>query len=450
MPLSLRHRMDRPWRFLAIAILLVLVVLFYSDWRAFQSATRDAGQTRQILQATHALLASLTDAENGQRGYLLTGDRRYLTPFESAEAKLPVELRDLSAAAAASSRYLPDVARVETLTREKLAEVKQTIAARDHESPAAALAIVRTDHGQRTMGEIRSICSTIMSAETESLTTRSREAEHHANRFRSIVLLGCLLLAFLLFRLGSAVDTVIADRERFASSADEARQQLQTTLSSIGDAVIATDTAGAIRFMNPVAETLTGWSSDDALVRPLEGVFHIVHESTRAMVESPVRKVLREGAVTGLANHTVLLAKGGGEIPIDDSGAPIRDRHGKMLGVVLVFRDISERRTAEQELERWKQIFIHAGFGMFVVGPRDDKIEDLNQAFAALHGDRVEELRGRRLAELAAPEFRDQLSAALKLAAEKGRHLLEVNHLRRDGTEFVCLMDITAIRSEKG
>ncbi len=122
---------------------------------------------------------------------------------------------------------------------------------------------------------------------------------------------------------------------------DTARRWLMTTLQSIGDAVVATDTGGRVTFMNPVAERLTGWAEDDARGRQLADVFHIFSEKTRAIVESPVTKVLREGTVVGLANHTILRSKAGTEIPIDDSGAPIRDASGSIFGVVLVFRDAS-------------------------------------------------------------------------------------------------------------
>ncbi|MDP9151322.1 MAG: PAS domain-containing protein [Myxococcota bacterium] len=122
---------------------------------------------------------------------------------------------------------------------------------------------------------------------------------------------------------------------------DTARQWLSTTLQSIGDAVIATDKQGRVTFMNPVAERLTGWPQHEAQGRPLAEVFAIFSEKTRAMVESPVTKVLREGTVVGLANHTILRSRGGAEIAIDDSGAPIRDASGTIFGVVLVFRDAS-------------------------------------------------------------------------------------------------------------
>jgi PAS domain S-box-containing protein len=132
----------------------------------------------------------------------------------------------------------------------------------------------------------------------------------------------------------------------------EQREWLRVTLTSIGDAVIATDEAGLVTFINPVAESLTGWKQDEAIGQPVQEVFRIVNEHTRKVVDDPVRKVLQCGRIVALANHTVLLRKGGGEVPIDDSGAPILDAQGRILGAVLVFRDISERRRAEKALQK--------------------------------------------------------------------------------------------------
>ena len=123
---------------------------------------------------------------------------------------------------------------------------------------------------------------------------------------------------------------------------NQARIWFGTTLRSIGDAVIATDPEGQVSFMNQVAEQLTGYSESEAINRHLDDVFRIISDVTREAVESPVSKVLREGAIVGLANHTVLLAKSGLEIPIADSGAPIRNEEGGILGVVMVFRDVTQ------------------------------------------------------------------------------------------------------------
>jgi PAS domain S-box-containing protein len=125
-----------------------------------------------------------------------------------------------------------------------------------------------------------------------------------------------------------------------------------TTLRSIGDAAIVTDKNGIIIFMNPVAETLTGWKMDEGLNKKLTDVFRIVNRDTRRTVENPAEKVLREGAGVGLANHSVLISKDGKEIPIDDSAAPIKDDQGDVIGVILVFRDVTERERAAEQLQR--------------------------------------------------------------------------------------------------
>jgi PAS domain S-box-containing protein len=130
----------------------------------------------------------------------------------------------------------------------------------------------------------------------------------------------------------------------------EIQEQFKTTLYSIGDAVITTDTGGFVRQMNPVAESLTGWSEEDAKGRPIEQVFHIVNEESRKPVENPRQIVLREGIVAGLANHTVLIARDGTEHPIADSAAPIRDENGLITGLVLVFRDQTHEREAAKQL----------------------------------------------------------------------------------------------------
>src|SRR3954463_16284129 len=121
----------------------------------------------------------------------------------------------------------------------------------------------------------------------------------------------------------------------------------RVTLSSIGDGVIATDSSGNVAFLNSIAEALTGWKQAEAVGRPLEEVFVIVNETTRATVDNPVAKVLQTGHVVGLANHTVLINKSGSHIPIDDSAAPIRNDQDEIAGVVLIFRDITQRRRTE-------------------------------------------------------------------------------------------------------
>ncbi len=149
----------------------------------------------------------------------------------------------------------------------------------------------------------------------------------------------------------------IQRRKQAEETARHQEERLRVTLLSIGDAVIVTDPAGRVTAVNPVAEALTGWAAADAAGEQLEAVFRIVNEATRAPVENPAHRALREGVIVGLANHTVLIAKDGSERPIDDSAAPIRDGDGRVVGAVLVFRDITDRKRAEAALRRTEEQF---------------------------------------------------------------------------------------------
>lgn len=143
-----------------------------------------------------------------------------------------------------------------------------------------------------------------------------------------------------------------AERQRAQEAELQHRRWFETTLKSIGDAVIATDSAGRLTFLNPVAEDLTGWKTTEAADKPIHEVFVIRNEETGALAEIPVQRVLRDGRIVGLANHTILFGRDGRVTPIDDSAAPIRSSDGEIKGVVLVFRDISERRAAERAMKQ--------------------------------------------------------------------------------------------------
>ena len=149
----------------------------------------------------------------------------------------------------------------------------------------------------------------------------------------------------------------ITERKQAAAALAAQQEWFRVTLGSIGDGIIASDPDGLVTYMNGVAETLTGWTNGDANGRPLVDVFHIVNETTRQPVQNPAGLVIRPGNVVGLANHTVLISRDGTECPITDSAAPIREDHGRILGVVLVFRDVTEQRKAEEAIAEQHEWF---------------------------------------------------------------------------------------------
>ena len=178
---------------------------------------------------------------------------------------------------------------------------------------------------------------------------------------------------------------------------------LGDTLSSIGDAVITTDLQGHVTFLNPVAQSLTGWTQEDAVGKPLNIVFRIVNEETRRTVENPATRALREGMVVGLANHTVLIAKDGSERPVDDSAAPIRHAQGEIGGVVLVFRDVTERRRHEQQVQdslTYADNIISTLREPFVVLDEKLLIKTANRAFYEMFQAQKEGTEGRFIFDL--------------------------------------------------
>jgi two-component system, chemotaxis family, sensor kinase Cph1 len=218
------------------------------------------------------------------------------------------------------------------------------------------------------------------------------------------------------------------------------REWLRTTLASIGDGVVATDSQGRVQFMNPIAERLTGWSQMEAAGRPLDEVFRIVNEFSRGSVENPVAKVLREGVVVGLANHTILIARDGVERPIDDSGAPIRDTSGNILGVVLVFRDATESRRAEdalREREEYLRVALSAGrMGVWDWEIEKDRVrwsDTLASMMALPDGQPPTSVS--EFLNLILPEDRPRIQAAIQEALTSDSYYdVEFRTLRPDGS----------------
>ena len=246
----------------------------------------------------------------------------------------------------------------------------------------------------------------------------------------------------------------ITERKRAEEALRESERRWATTLASIGDAVIATDMEGRITFMNAVAEALTGWMSGEAAGKPVEEVFKIINETTRQQVDSPVAKVIREGTIVGLANHTILLRKDGTEAPIDDSGAPIRGQDGQTTGVVLVFRDITERKQMEEELLKTRthlEKLINYANAPIIVWDPNFKISRFNHAFERLTGLNADEVINQPLAILF-PENSRTESLAFIERTSTGEHwdVVEIPILRTDGSIRTVLWNSANISDQDG
>jgi PAS domain S-box-containing protein len=341
------------------AVLISSTLLTYWFGNRVLAAHARESQRRDVISELDRLMSILKDAETSQRGFVITGDEEYLRPYEEAVARLPQNLARLKGVPDINSG---DLATVTRLIDQKLAELRGTIDARRSGNVEGAVAIVRNNTGQQLMDELRADISRLQAREAIALQSNARLSDETTRRRTAVfVLTGLINILFLSWayqRISEAIkerDRALVDAHSRGRELQQQKDLLSVTLASIGDCVMVADQDGRISFMNRVAEKVTGWTLEEAHGRPTGQVFRILNEDTREPVENPVEKVMKSGVIVGLANHTLLVRKDGSEIPIDDSGAPIRDPDGAMRGVVLVFRDFSEHRQVDRELRRAKE-----------------------------------------------------------------------------------------------
>jgi len=381
-----------------VAALAVLALILGYGFQRVEQSARAVDRSDQIIAHANRLTKLMLDEETGLRGFLLTRDPGFLQPLHEAHQQLDPELQTLYDLV----RRQPDqVARLQQLQathqlweRDAMPEIQST-------APPLELGQEMIARKQN-MDSMRSQLNNFIHTEEDLRDNRSATALATNRWFQNGLILIAALIAFLLaldtrrlFRRLTAAYNAQIDEIRLKRDESYAREQwLNITLRSIGDAVIACDAEGNVVFVNLVAEQLTGWLESGAMGKSLHEVFPIFNEETRAPVENPVDKVRRLGTIVGLANHTFLISRDGREICIDDSGAPICDNTGKMIGIVLVFRDITERRVSEVALMRAEKLASAGRLAASVAHEVNNPLEGLtNLVYIARRSDELAEVR---------------------------------------------------------
>jgi len=344
-----------------IALLITAGALYWQIQGANATVKLIQDSDARITQAT-LVSKLLVDEESGLRGYETTADIRFLQPYLDAESRLPAEfqrLNDISGGDAEELRYIEDLQSKQQTWRDAFAVPLIATVKAGGKTNDVNLNL----HGKELMDEIRQDIGDIIYTAERNRAERIAHWRHQVRTMLSALLVLALAIGILiglftrsrLHAVSAAYRTSLEVLGRRAEEIYQSEQQLRTTLASIGDGVISCDAGGRIQMMNPMAREMTGWSHADARDRPLNEVFRIVNEATREPAEDPVAQVKRLNRIVDLAHHTILIRKDGTEINIADSGAPIRDQHGEIIGIVLVFRDITiERRTQEALLANEK------------------------------------------------------------------------------------------------
>jgi PAS domain S-box-containing protein len=382
---------------LPIAALTVLALLLGYGLQRVQESASTVDRADVVILHANRLIKLMVDEETGLRGFVLSRNPVFLQPLQAADQQIEPEFNILF-----SMVHRPDqVARLHRL-QDTHQQWEKKAYQEIHSAPFdASTTEQHMLQRKQDMDKLRAQMDEFLSI------VIGRRAEHAAsdievNQYARIglVLLVALAAAVLTFetrrvfhKLTTAYTRQIREIELRSEESYAREQWLNTTLRSIGDAVIACDTDGNVEFMNIVAEQLTGWTETDAKTKSLHDIFPIFNEDTRVAVENPVDKVRRLGTVVGLANHTFLVARDGTEICIDDSGAPIRDSAGKMIGIVLVFRDISERRMSEGALMRAEKLAAAGRLAASVAHEVNNPLEGLtNLVYIALRSNDLGEI----------------------------------------------------------
>ena len=363
-----REGLEEPWQPIGETVLLVsglalsLAILGAVGWQTYRNlaatahADRWVSHTYIVDDELERLFSTVEDMESSERGYLIMGQEDYLRPYDTAKRTVAGQLATLKQLTQDNPGQAQRLTGIATLVDAKLAELKEVIELRRSQGLEAAQALMATGKDRTLMEEIRQRVTEAEAEEQSLLEARTTARDAELRTALQTLLAGgvlsfVLLMTVFLFlkqennrrRLaeGSCAGTrttcselVLARTADLSQANESLRQQrewLRVTLSSIGDAVLATDTAGQITFLNPVAEALTGWEQKEALGQPVQSVFRTINEETRAPGEDIVSRVLRERRAIALANHTALVARDGREVAIEDSAAPDQRRHGHRL-----------------------------------------------------------------------------------------------------------------------
>jgi PAS domain S-box-containing protein len=385
---------------IALALLALTLVL---GFRQVQLSARRVDHSDRVIASINNLVKLMVDEETGLRGFLLTRDNRFLEPYNEASQQLKPAFSALFTLVRRDPEQTVRLQKLQTASDVWQEDTRRCISSGTPASDLGPQMLTR----KAQMDAIRALADDFLSAETRNRSSRSFSSLRVDNLtlygLVGLAALLALLLAWeihrLFLKLANTYNLQIKEVQRWGEESYAREQWLNTTLRSIGDAVIACNPDGKVVFMNQVAEQLTGWKESDANGIPLSEIFVICNRHTRATVESPVEMVRRSGKVVGLANHTILIRKDQAEFHIDDSAAPILDKNAHMIGIVLVFRDISERYAAEQSLIRAEKLASAGRLAAAIAHEVNNPLEGLvNLIYLARGEEDVSKIR-RHLAE---------------------------------------------------
>jgi PAS domain S-box-containing protein len=411
-------------------------------------------QATTILLQSDRLEKSMIDEETGIRGYLAAKNSLFLQPYNEASARFDGELSQLQSTAYSNPLLNAKVAAI-SASYKQFNDVNQVLL-KDTLSNEPNVDLLRQQ--KQAMDILRAELAELTAEQNNIRESTRTRLTRILGRLPAIGIGGGAFIAALLLWYGNTLFREITSA--FRQQLEETglrRDYLETTLQSIGDAVIVCDSSGRVTLMNPTAVEVTGWTREQAMGQPLERVFRIINERTRETVESPVANVLRVGNIVGLANHTLLVRHDGVEVPIDDSGAPIHDKNNEIVGVVLVFRDITERRQNEEALRQSDisrlrlAAIIDSADDAIISKNLDGIVSSWNEGACRMFGYTATEMVGQPVLRLIPEDLHYEEDEILRKirAGERIDHY-ETRRTKKNGDSVEVSVTISPIRDESG
>ncbi|MGB7553816.1 MAG: CHASE3 domain-containing protein [Candidatus Korobacteraceae bacterium] len=337
-----------------VVLLLLLTATLVVEILGLTTSFGWVDHTDQVIVNVRQLARYMLDMESGLRGFYLTGDQSFLDAYKAAKEEVPDQLKVL------------DHLTSDNLSQQRLLQELRDLDLRwigysDHllQQPGTrSLSSQEFTAGKQLMDRIRAKQREILDAEDRLHRIRYHRAELLSNIVIGTAVALSLLTAVLLltltrrelFALSSTYDKHLQAEAEKTRLLQESRESYRITLTSLGDAVVAADASGNVTFINPVAEKLTGWDYQSAIGRPLREVLRIIDEKTRVEIERPMPSPRQLQPVVNVTSHVALISRSGQEYPVELTGSPILNDRDQLVGVVVVFRDITQRRQTEQTL----------------------------------------------------------------------------------------------------
>ncbi|PJE39915.1 MAG: hypothetical protein CUR32_11700 [Flavobacterium sp.] len=370
-----------------LAILIFVNLLLFVILNRNTKHDRHVLHSYEVLKTSYNLLSVIKDAETAQRGYIITKDTTFLQPYLQSiviKDRLFQQLQKLTKDNKLQQQRLVSI---EKLIQRKYLFIEKSLHILNELGTDNTIDLVNNGEGKIIMDSLRSAFQKFNHTETILVKQRIQKAEHSANTLKLVMVYSTVLtiLIFLItfYKLFQKIKLQHQQEEALFVQ----NEWYQQTMYSLGDGVITTDIKGNITFINRSGLEITGWTFKDAVNQPIETVFQIINNNTSKKSFNPALKAMQENKIIFLEKNTQLIQKNGTTIYIDDSGAPIHDSEGNVIGSVLIFRDITEKRKTEEKLN----LIYNQSLDMIGVANKEGYFISINPAVTKILGYTQEE-----------------------------------------------------------